>query len=63
MSPKKFERWKSLFSQTVDEHFVGEKAEYIKCIANDMAQVTQSKNSGIPRGMTFAPDPPRPKDS
>jgi hypothetical protein len=27
----------------VDEHFVGEKAEYIKCIANDMAQVTQKK--------------------
>ena len=63
MSPEKFERWKSLFSQTVDEHFVGEKADHIKSIANDMAQVTQSKISGIPRGMTFAPDTPRPKDS
>jgi len=38
-----FERWKQLFSETVDEHFSGEKAEEAKWRAEKMAQMFQMK--------------------
>lgn len=34
-----FDRWLSLFSQTIDEHFSGEKAEEAKWRANKMAKM------------------------
>ncbi|MEM7010004.1 MAG: group III truncated hemoglobin [Verrucomicrobiota bacterium] len=43
MGPEQFERWQSLFFETVDEHYAGEKADHIKNAAADMAQVMLSK--------------------
>lgn len=60
MGPEQFARWKELFFETVDEMFSGENAAFIKNIAEDMAQVMESKITGVPRSLTFAPDDPRP---
>jgi len=38
-----FERWLSLFNKTVDENFIGEKAEEIKMRAHAVAGVFQHK--------------------
>lgn len=38
-----FERWVTLFCQTVDEHFAGEKAEEAKFRAQSIAQIFQYK--------------------
>ncbi|HRI01969.1 MAG TPA: group III truncated hemoglobin [Saprospiraceae bacterium] len=38
-----FDRWLSLFTQTVDEHFSGEKADRAKWQAERMAEMFQSK--------------------
>ena len=44
----RFERWLSLFEETVDELFAGEKADHIKRIANDMAHVIYSRINNVP---------------
>lgn len=41
-----FERWSSLFDQTVDELFAGEKAGLVKQRAKNIAGVMQSKIAG-----------------
>lgn len=38
-----FDRWTSLFNQTLEEHFEGEKAEEAKWRAKKMAQMFHSK--------------------
>lgn len=38
-----FDRWLKLFTQTVDEHFIGAKAEEIKSRAQSIAGVWQHK--------------------
>ena len=43
MDGEKFRRWLDLFSATVDSHFAGENADHIKRIAEDMANVMQSR--------------------
>jgi len=40
---KHFERWLSLFTETVDDHFFGEKAEQAKRQAKQMAGMFQYK--------------------
>jgi hemoglobin len=40
-----FERWESLFFQTIDQHFEGEKAELAKQRAQMMGQLMQFKIS------------------
>lgn len=47
-----FERWVSLFHETIDEHFEGEKAERAKWQGKRMAEMFESKinyyrNSGV----------------
>lgn len=43
IQPEHFERWLSLFNQTVDEHFEGEKAVEAKWRAEQMARMFQMK--------------------
>lgn len=38
-----FERWLSLFNETIDTHFTGENAEKAKLQGNRMAQMFHSK--------------------
>jgi len=38
-----FDRWVKLFTQTVDEHFEGEKAELMKSKASSIATIMQIK--------------------
>lgn len=38
---KHFDRWLELFGETIDDHFVGEKAEEAKWRANKMAEMFQ----------------------
>ncbi len=40
---KHFDRWKELFMETVDDHFMGEKAEEAKWRASKMAEMFQYK--------------------
>lgn len=63
MGTTQFTRWKELFFETVDQHYAGANAEHLKGIAADMAQVMLSKISGVPRGMTFAPNSPKPPEN
>jgi hemoglobin len=51
----RFERWLTLFEQTVDELFTGPKADHIQRIANDMAHVIYARINHVadPR---FDPD-------
>ena len=44
----RFERWLSLFNETVDELFAGAKAGHIKRVAEDMANVIHSRINNIP---------------
>ena len=48
MGRDKFDRWLTLFTTTVDEHFSGERAEHIKSCAADMANVIHLKINHIP---------------
>lgn len=43
-----FDRWIKLFYATVDQYFLGERAEHIKRIAGDMARVMTSRITGEP---------------
>ncbi len=43
VSASHFDRWKALFSETVDGHFVGKKAEEAKWRAEKMAEMFQMK--------------------
>jgi hemoglobin len=43
---KHFERWLWLFTQTVDEHFTGPKAELMKQYAHSIAQTMQERILG-----------------
>jgi len=38
-----FDRWIELFNNTIDQHFIGEKAEEAKWRANKMAEMFQHK--------------------
>jgi len=44
----RFERWLSLFEETVDELFSGARAAHLKRIAGDMAHVIHSRINNIP---------------
>ncbi len=44
----RFERWVGLFKQTVDELFAGTRAEHIKRVAEDMANVIHSRINNLP---------------
>lgn len=48
MGRPQFQQWLSLFRQTVDELFAGERAEHIKRCADDMANVIYSRINGVP---------------
>lgn len=41
--PIHFERWISLFKQTIDQHFVGEKANEVKLRADKMGEIFSLK--------------------
>lgn len=43
LEKKHFERWLSLFFETIDEHFEGKKAEEAKWRANKMAEMFRYK--------------------
>lgn len=45
-----FDRWKQLFKQTVDENFIGEKAEEAKYRAEKMAEMFQLKIEYFQKG-------------
>lgn len=47
MGRPQFDRWLAVFTATVDELFVGEKAEHIKSAASDMANVIHAKINGV----------------
>ena len=47
MGRAQFDRWLSLFEQTVDELFSGPKAEHIKSCAGDMANVIHARINGV----------------
>lgn len=55
MGREQFGRWLNLFCATVDELFVGEKAEHIKRGAEDMAHVIYSRINQVP-DPRFDPD-------
>jgi hemoglobin len=44
----RFERWLSLFGETVDELFSGDRAAHLTRIAEDMAHVIHSRINNIP---------------
>ena len=48
MGRAQFDRWLALFKATVDELFVGSKAEHIKNAADDMANVIHARINGVP---------------
>ncbi|MFN7561609.1 MAG: group III truncated hemoglobin [Prosthecobacter sp.] len=48
MGRDKFDHWLTLFRATVDDLFVGERAEHIKNCAADMANVIYSKINAVP---------------
>lgn len=48
MNWPRFERWLHHFKQTVDEHFTGERANHIKNIADDMANVIHARINNVP---------------
>lgn len=48
MGRPQFDRWLSLFLETIDELFVGERASHLKRSAEDMANVIYSKINGVP---------------
>lgn len=48
MGLEQFQQWLSLFHQTVDELFGGERAGHIKRSAEDMANVIYSRINGVP---------------
>lgn len=48
MGREQFDRWLSLFHETVDELFEGENAAHIKRCAADMANVIYSRINGVP---------------
>jgi hemoglobin len=48
MGRDKFDHWLTLFRATVDDLFVGERAEHIKNCAADMANVIYSKINDVP---------------
>lgn len=48
MGRPQFDRWLSLFEETVDELFTGENAGHIKRCAADMAKVIHAKINAIP---------------
>lgn len=47
MGRPQFDRWLAIFTATVDELFVGQKAEHIKNAAGDMANVIHAKINGL----------------
>ena len=47
MGRPQFDRWLAVFTATVDELFVGEKAEHIKNAAADMANVIHAKINSV----------------
>jgi nitrite reductase (NO-forming) len=48
MGRPQFDRWLSLFCATVDDRFLGEKAQHIKSCAEDMANVIHARINGVP---------------
>jgi hemoglobin len=48
MGREQFDRWLAVFKETVDELFVGDKAEHIKRAAEDMANVIYSRINQVP---------------
>lgn len=50
MGRMQFDRWLTLFCQTVDELFAGENADHLKNIATDMAGVIHSRIHQQPPG-------------
>jgi hemoglobin len=48
MGRAQFDRWLALFKSTVDELFVGAKAEHIKNAADDMANVIHARINNVP---------------
>ena len=47
LEPKHFERWLTLFHETVDQHFKGERANEIKLRATRLGMVFQVKLQSI----------------
>jgi hemoglobin len=45
LKPEHFDRWLALFNETVDEHFIGEKAELAKQRAYVVGWTIRSKHS------------------
>ena len=43
LTPKHFDQWKKLFIETINEHFIGEKAELAKQRALSIAAIMQNK--------------------
>ncbi len=43
LKPEHFQRWLTLFTKTVDDHFAGDKAEEVKMRANSIAGIFQHR--------------------
>ena len=43
VTPEHFERWISIFTQNIDEHFIGDMAEEVKLRAKSIAYAFKSK--------------------
>lgn len=48
MGREQFDRWLTMFRETVDDLFAGEKADHIKSCAEDMANVIHARINGVP---------------
>lgn len=48
MGREQFERWVTLFHATVDEHFTGPQADFIKKAASDIAAVLHRRINHLP---------------
>ncbi len=48
MGRSQFDRWLSLFHETIDDLFHGERASHLKRASEDMANVIYSKINGVP---------------
>lgn len=60
MEKARFDHWLELFRSTIDAYFVGDRAEHLKRIAADMAQVMHSRISG--EAIPFSGQPPSTPD-
>lgn len=58
MGKKQFDRWLTLFNETVDELFSGTNADHIKNCAADMAAVIHRKINNLPDPVSLMSQPP-----